>query len=98
MNDYDINQLMEYFRVSTIADLNPKTLQDICIFNILYYMCRHGRENLHAMKQYTFAITMDQIDGRKYVYQAVDEYDENHNESDTSFANEGWIYEIPGEI
>ena len=39
MSDYDIKQLMEYFRVSIIADLNPKTLQDVVIFNILYYMC-----------------------------------------------------------
>ena len=96
MSDYDINQLMEYFRVSIIADLNPKTLQDVVIFNILYYMCRRGRENLRAMKQYTFAVSQDQVDGRKYIYQAVDEYDKNHNETDTAIANEGRIYEIPG--
>ena len=98
MNDYDINQLMEYFRVSIIADLNPKTLQDVVIFHILYYMCRRGCENLRSMKQYIFAISTDPKDGRKFIYQAVDEYDKNHNETDTDIANEGRIYEIPGKF
>ena len=98
INEYDIGQLMEYFRVSIVADLNPKTLQDIAIFYILYYMCRRGREHLRSMKQYTYAVTTDVTDGRKYIYQAIDEYDKNHNESDTYIANEGRIYEIQGKL
>ena len=96
INEHDISQLIEYFRVSIIADLNPRNLQNICIFNILYYMCRRGRENLRLMKQYTYAVTFDNEAQRKYIYQAVDEYDKNHNETDTSIANEGHMYEIPG--
>ena len=68
------------------------------IFNILHYMCRRGREKLRAMKQYMFAVSNDPVDGRKFVYQAVDEYDINHNETNTSIANEGRMYEIPTKI
>ena len=99
MNEYDVQQLMEYFRTQIICDLNPRNLQNIVIFYILYYMCRLGRENLREMKQYTYAISTDLADNnRKFIYQAVDEYDKNHNESDTTIANEGRIYEITGKL
>ena len=96
VNDQDIKQIMEYFRVCIVCDLNPRNLQNVLIFYILYYMCRRGRENLRSMKQFTFAIKTDPEVNRKYIYQAVDEYDKNHSETDTDIANEGRIYEIPG--
>ena len=61
-------------------------------------MCRRGRENLRTMKQFTFDVKIDPEDGRRFVYQALDEYDKNHNETDMDMANEGRMYEIPGTI
>ena len=96
INEYDLKQLMEYFRVTIICDLTPKDWQDIVIFYILFYMCCRGRDNLREMKQFTFAVKTDPEVSRKYIYQCIDEYDKNHNEFDTDIANEGRIYEIPG--
>ena len=97
VNDQDMQQLMEYFRVQIVCDLNSKNLQEFVIFYILFYMYVHGCENLCSMKQFTFDIATDPQDNRKYIYQALDEYDKNHNEQDTEIAKEGRIYEIKGQ-
>ena len=67
VSETDMQKLMEYFRVQIICDLNPKNLQNIVNFYILFYMCCRGRENLRAMKQFTFDIAIDPQDQRKYI-------------------------------
>ena len=35
-------------------------------------------------------------DNRRFIYQAIDEGDKNHNEKDTTATNQARIYEVPG--
>ena len=49
------------------------------------------------MKKSTFAIAVDE-NGKKYIYQQEDEADKNHGPNDTTIANQGRIYEKPGNI
>ena len=46
----------------------------------------------------TFKIAVDLEDGRRYVYQYIDEADKNHHQGDTTPSNKGRIYEVPGEF
>ena len=59
----------------------------------MYQTARRGRENIIAMTKNTFKVATDPDDGRRFLYQAVDESDKNHGVKDTSIANEGRIYE-----
>ena len=96
INDADMSKLISYFQSSIREKANPKVLQQSVIFNIIYYLCRRGRENLRAMQKTTFEIALDPENNLKYIYQAVDEADKNHSHNDTSIANQGRIYELPG--
>ena len=46
----------------------------------------------------TFALATDPENMVQYIYQRVDEADKNHNHNDTSKANQGRIYQIPGKF
>ena len=96
INDSDLKLIAEYFKKTMAGPPNPKGLQQIVIFNIIYYLCRRGRENLRPMKKTTFAIDTDPTNGKEYIYQKEDEADKNHSVCDTSIANQGRIYAIPG--
>ena len=96
ISDFDLDTLLNYFRTSMSGLPNPKKLQDINIFYILYYMCRRGRENLRFMTKATFKVAIDPSDNRKYIYQDIDEADKNHTYTDTTKSNDGRIYEDPG--
>ena len=48
------------------------------------------------MTKNTFKIGHDGTTNLHYIYQNEDEADKNHSASDTSIANQGRIYEIPG--
>ena len=98
VSNFDLNILMNYFKASMAGPPSPNKLQDIIIFYILYFMCHTGRENLRFMTKETFQISIDPEDGRKYIYKAVDEADKNHTYNDTTMSNDGWIYEIQGDI
>ncbi|CAC5375819.1 unnamed protein product [Mytilus coruscus] len=63
-------------------------------FDIMFYLCRRGRENLRGMNKTTFAITQDSK-GREYVYQVVDELDKNHRETDDTIT-EAHMYAVNG--
>ena len=49
---------------------NPdvKTPQQIVVFYIIYYLCRHGRENLCQIGINTFGISIDQENNLQYVF------------------------------
>ena len=65
------------------------------MFNIIYFFCHHGKENLHAMTKYTFKIKVD-YEGTRYLQQQeVDEMDKNNHEESTDLANQAKMYENP---
>ena len=47
IDDCDMAKLKNYFETNMPAPLNPKNLQEIIIFFILFYVCRQGRENIY---------------------------------------------------
>ena len=49
------------------------------------------------MVKTTFGIKFGPESQRKYIYQKIDEADKNHLYHDTNKANDGRIYEDPGE-
>ena len=55
----------------------PGGLQRKVWFDLMYFLCRRGRENLREMKKGTFVAAKD-TNGKEYVYQALDEADKNH--------------------
>lgn len=91
----DMKKISAYFEANLEGPPNPRKLQEIVLFYIIYYMCRRGRQNLRNMKKSTFAIGADPT-GREYIYQAVKESDKNHKEDDTSPNNQARVYSIPG--
>jgi hypothetical protein len=75
----------------------PVGLQQKVWFELVYYLCRRGRENLREMSKETFKIGKD-ASGKEYVCQAVDEADKNHRVTDgpNETPGEGRMYEIKG--
>ena len=75
--------------------LSGRQLQDLVLFNIIYYGGRRGRENLRSMTKDTFCIEKDH-DGRRYITQIIKECDKNHREDDYTNSNAARIYENTG--
>ena len=81
-------------------DINhPRGLLNKVLFDIIFYLCRRGRENLADMTKSTFIVETDRS-GRKYVIQDVDEMLKNHRENDDNDAESagagGRMYDVPG--
>ena len=98
ITDLDMEKLSSYFVVNMQGPVSGKLLQEVVLFQIIYTMGRRGRENLRQMTKETFQIDEDPKDGRKFIFQAISEYDKNHTEKDTIKGNEGRIYQLPGEL
>ena len=77
--------------------LDGRNLQEILLFYIIYFTGPRGRENLKTMTKDTLKIGQNP-DGRKFIYQAIDESNKNHNETDTDPSTQACIYEIPSEL
>ena len=92
-----MQKLTAYFIKEATTKFSAKTLQEILLFYIIYFMGRRGQENLRGMKKDTFAIAVDP-DQHCYIYQKVGEADKNHNENSTEEANQARIYAIPGQL
>ena len=75
---------------------DPKSLQQVVWFNLMFHLIRRGRENLRLLTKQTFAVQADAT-GKKYVYQALDELDKNHRGKDQPdySPGEGRMYERP---
>lgn len=83
-------------RIYSQFDLNnPKSLQRKVQFDVQFFLCRRGRENLRSMKKDHFSIERDG-GGRLFVFQRQDEEDKNHKEDDDETIGEGRMYERPG--
>lgn len=94
ITESDMQKIADYFKHCLAGPPNAKALQEITLFYIIFFLCRRGRENLRPMKKSTFSIAVDADDGRKYIYQAIDEAHKNHSQNDTSESNQGRIYEV----
>ena len=92
----DLEKLKIYFQCNMAGPPNAALLQEIVLFNIIFYMGRRGRENLRFMTKDTFAIEKDPT-GLRYIYQKTDETDKNHDENDTEMSNQARIYEVVGQ-
>jgi hypothetical protein len=60
----------------------PKGLANKVQFDIRYYMCRRGSENIHNMTKNTFQIKLDIDLNVRYVVKIQDEMNKNHDETD----------------
>ena len=69
---YDTNNVNVVFNTSCPAGLQRKVW-----FDIMFYLCRRGREYLRQMSKSTFAVSCG-ANGVEYVYQVLDEADKNH--------------------
>ena len=87
--DPDMDLIVKDFKAKMYGNPDPKILQEIAMFYVIYYLCGYGRENLRAMKISTFAMATDPEKGLRYIYQHVNEADKNHGGGDTDFANQG---------
>ena len=88
----DLQKITDYFEKSMKSPPNARKLQEMMLFNVIYYGGRRGRENLRFMTKGTFEIGYDP-DGRKYIHQVIKEHDKNHKETDIQPSNEARIYE-----
>ena len=93
--DEDLERIATYFLHDVCNKPDPRKLQKCVLFYIIYFFCRRGRENLYQMSLNTFDIGTDP-DGTQYIYQAVDEMDKNHEIDQKDPANQGRMYEKPG--
>lgn len=91
MDEEDLRKLYASIALNTET---PTGLQKKVWFDVMFYLCRRGRENLRSMTKSTFAVSTDSK-GREYIYQAIDELDKNHRETDTNIT-EAHIYAVPG--
>ncbi len=57
----DKEKLFKYFENRVNEEvLDPKIIQQICTFNIVYYMGRHSRDNLRSIQKDTFSVITGQ--------------------------------------
>ena len=92
-----MEHLAIYFSVDHIQTPNPSILQRNVLFNIMYYLCRRGKENLHSMTKNWFSV-IDDGNGDCYVMLTLDEMDKNHKEDDTQLTNQGRMYSVKGTV
>ena len=55
----DLKLISDYFKRKMYGNPDVKVLQQICVFNVIYYLCHRGRENLHKMTINTFTFDCD---------------------------------------
>ena len=70
----------------------PSPLLNKVWFEIMYYLCRRGQENLRSMKNETFEVAVDST-WKRYVRQKIDELDNNDSYLTTGAATQGRMYE-----
>ena len=66
IDDNDMKLLAKYFCIDHVSSPNAKVLQSNVIFNVIYYTCRWGQENLYEMTKDWFEVQI-QKDGSKCI-------------------------------
>ena len=64
-------------------DGTPRQLQNKVQFDIRYYFCRRGGENIHDMKKNTFELDFDTDTRIAFVKKVTDEMQKNHKEANS---------------
>ena len=95
ISDLDLERIAEYFNYDYMNKPEPRKLQQNVIFNVIYYFCCRGCENLYSMHQNMFKIIVEP-DGTEYMVQAADELDKNHGIEDRKKNKQGRIYAKAG--
>ena len=95
IKDEDMTTLAKFFNHDQVTNPSPRLLQRNVIFNIIYYFCRRGQENLHDMTVNWFEV-VTQPNGEKFVIQVKDELDKNHRENSHQQTNQGKMYQVNG--
>ena len=63
-------------------DGDRDSLQRKVQFDIRFYFCRRGAENMETMKKTMFAVWINDKTGEEYVSKVEDEATKNHRETD----------------
>ena len=95
ISEADLQKISEYFDHDIMNHPSPKKVQQCLIFYIIYFFCHRGRENLYQMTWDTFKVNIDS-NGKRFVFQVLDEHDKNHGIDTSEPANEAYMYEHPG--
>ena len=95
ISEDDLQLVSQYFLQDHVTRPNPKVLQQCVLFYIMYFFCRRGQENLYEMTKKHFDLGVEP-DGTRFIYQAIDEKDKNHNFKDTTPTNQVRMYEDTG--
>ena len=69
IEDADMRKISDYFKQKMYSNPDPKVLTQIYVCNIIYYLCRQGRENLHQMTINTFSFDHDPETNLRFIYQ-----------------------------
>lgn len=86
----------DLIKIYSSFDLNnPQHLQDKVQFDIMFYMCRRGRENLRKMNKDYFKISKT-TSGLEFIYQKHNEMDKNHKIGNDESTTDGIILEQTG--
>ena len=97
IEEEDMLKISKYFQANMKSAPNPAKLQEMMLFNVIYYGGRRGHENLRSMVKQTFQISVD-ANNRRFIHQVIKERDKNHTESDIHPSNKARIYEKEGMI
>jgi hypothetical protein len=73
----------------------PNGLLNKVWFEVMYFLCRRGQENLRAMTKETFELSTDST-GKRYIYQKQDELNKNHRDTTIGAVTQGRMYELQG--
>ncbi|CAB4012871.1 PREDICTED: uncharacterized protein LOC105327636 [Paramuricea clavata] len=73
----------------------PNGLLNKVCFEVMYFLCRRGQENLRAMTIETFELSTVST-GKRYIFQKTDELDKNHRDTTTGTVTQGRMYELQG--
>jgi hypothetical protein len=69
----------------------PNGLLNKVWFEVMYFLCRRGQENLREM----FELSTDST-GKRYIFQKTSELDKNHRDTTTGTVTQGRMYELQG--
>lgn len=92
----DLTKLAEHFNHDFMNHPDARLLQKAVLFNIIYFFCCRGRQNIYTFTQDFFDVATDP-DGTQYIFQAKDEMDKNHGIEETLPANDSRMYEVKGQ-
>ena len=84
ITDEDIKKL---YKSGVFSTDSPTTLQNKVFFEVMFYFCRRGRQNLRELKKDDFTINVN-TNGRRCVIKTKDELTKNHRVNDAQ-AEEG---------